>query len=619
MQYKTEGPYMSSKEIDRKIAVIFATDVVGYSKLMEKDEDQTIKTIRACKEILENLFKEHGGRTFNTAGDSVLAEFSSAVSAVVCASEFQNLIKERNEANDFKMNFRIGINMGDVVKEGKDLYGEGVNIAARLEALAQPNGISISKNVYDLVNKKAQFLFNDLGEQKVKDNLFHAFDVVLDPSQKRTIKAQSSRIPLYAGIIAVLLIAIGFLFYFNNPPVKQTETKITSRDNLPIILVKPLKNIGSDDTSIANALTESMISSLSRYIGITVLSSSTSFEILKKQMLDEEIKKDFSVSFIFQGSIQSFGENTRLIVELNDLSKNKVVWSDRFDFKLDDIFQIQDKIGNKVLGELHINAVMGQHAKKLKSEFDTFDQYLLYTNFHSLWNKFNRENFENMIEIRNKLISLNTDKNVIDELEAWLLHQSIMIGYTENKDKDLKRLDLLTNQNIQNRGNAMDYRLRAIVELEYFSKDCSIAKPLILKAVHMEGGPFDYLAAGYIHKTCGDNLKSIEFFKETLRQSPSDDGYMARRMYVASLYVLGKEEEIRELIGDAINNKDMFGMVLWYYAAMEVEAGNLDKAKEHFDRGKQNGARGKWIYIQLGNSEAAEKLTKLLEPLGDLN
>ena len=611
---------MSSKEIDRKIAVIFATDVVGYSKLMEKDEEQTIKTIRAFKEVLENLFKEHGGRTFNTAGDSVLAEFSSAVSAVVCASEFQKLIKERNEKNDFKMHFRIGINMGDVVKEDQDLYGDGVNIAARLEALAQPDGISISKNVYDLVNKNAKFLFNDLGEQKVKDNQFHAFDVVLDPSQKRTIKPQSSsKIPLYTGIVAVLIIAIVFLFYFNNPPVQQEEVKTVSRDNLPIILVKPLKNLGNDDESIANAITESMISSLSRYNGITVLSSSTSFGILKKQLLDEDIKKDFKVSYIFQGSIQSFGENTRLIIELNDLSENKIVWSDRFDFKLDDIFKIQDEIGNKVLGELQINAVMGQHAKTLMSEFDTFDQYLLYTNFHSLWNKFNRENFEIMIDIREKLVSLNTNKNVIDELEAWLLHQGILIGYTEDKDKDLKRLDLLTNQNLQDRGNAVDYRLRAIVELEYFSKDCSIAKPHILKAVHMEGGSLDNLVAGYIHKACGDYLKSIEFFKETLRLSPSDDGYMARRMYAGSLYTLGKEDELRELIGDAINNTDMFGMVLWYYAAMEAESGNPDKAQEYFDRGKDNGARGKWISIQLGNSEATEKLTKLLEPLGSLD
>ena len=129
---------MAKKEIDRKIAVIFATDVVGYSQLMKKNEDETLKSLRSCKKILEELFKEHGGKIFNTAGDSILAEFPSAVSAVVCAAEFQNLIKKRNESADtlIKMKFRVGINMGDVVKEGSNLYGEGVNIAARLEAHA---------------------------------------------------------------------------------------------------------------------------------------------------------------------------------------------------------------------------------------------------------------------------------------------------------------------------------------------------------------------------------------------------------------------------------------------------------------------------------------------------
>ena len=131
---------MTNKEIERKIAVIFAADVVGYSKSIEKNEEQTIKNFRNCKKILEDIFKEHDGRIFNTAGDSVLAEFSSAVSAVICATEFQSLLKERNESEttDLKMEFRIGINMGVVVVEGDNLYGEGVIVAARLEALAQP-------------------------------------------------------------------------------------------------------------------------------------------------------------------------------------------------------------------------------------------------------------------------------------------------------------------------------------------------------------------------------------------------------------------------------------------------------------------------------------------------
>ena len=150
---------MKENKINRKIAVIFATDVVGYSTAMEENEVQTLNNLGTCRKISEDLFQQHGRRIFNTAGDSVLAEFSSAVSAVVCAVEFQNLIQARNKTSNPKqrMEFRIGINMGDVVIEEGNLYGEGVNIAARLEALAKPNGICLSKNVHELVNSKTQF------------------------------------------------------------------------------------------------------------------------------------------------------------------------------------------------------------------------------------------------------------------------------------------------------------------------------------------------------------------------------------------------------------------------------------------------------------------------------
>ena len=143
---------MADSEIDRKIAVIFVADVVGYSKHMEKDENATLKAYSACEKVLNRLLNKYKGSVFNTAGDSVLAEFSSAVNAVECAVDFQNEIKERNASDktDTKLEFRIGINMGDVVQREGNLLGDGVNIAARLEALAQPNGISISKSVYDL-------------------------------------------------------------------------------------------------------------------------------------------------------------------------------------------------------------------------------------------------------------------------------------------------------------------------------------------------------------------------------------------------------------------------------------------------------------------------------------
>ena len=149
------------KDIERKIAVIFVTDVVGFSKLMEQNEDDTLRSFRLCRAMLDDLFKEHGGRIFNTAGDSVLAEFTSAVSAVICAKDFQKLIKDRNSnfPENIVMQFRIGINMGDVIVEEENLYGDGVNVAARLEALCQPGGICLSKSIMDFVNKFNKLIF----------------------------------------------------------------------------------------------------------------------------------------------------------------------------------------------------------------------------------------------------------------------------------------------------------------------------------------------------------------------------------------------------------------------------------------------------------------------------
>ena len=614
---------MSSKEIDRKIAVIFATDVVGYSKLMENDEDQTIKTIRACKEILETLFKEHGGRTFNTAGDSILAEFSSAVSAVVCASEFQNLIKERNDVNNFKMNFRIGINMGDVVKEGQDLYGDGVNVAARLESLAQPNGITLSKSVYDLVNKKTQFLFNDLGEQKVKENQFHAFDVVLDPSHKRTIKSNSSkRILIYAAIGVTLTLFIGVITYSElySEKIERVEEIVLATDSLPVILVKPFKNLGTEDTSVSNALTESLITSLSQYRGISVLSSSTSFYVLEKKIDDNQLKENFNVNYSIQGSIQSFGKTNRLTLELNDYSKNKIIWSDKVDFKLDDIFKVQDEIGTKILGELQVNVVVGQQAKRWMEEFDKYEKYTLFLNWRREWRKFTQDGYNKSLVIIDELKNLNTSQNVIDHAEGWQIHQKLVMGLSQNIEKDTKELDEITMRLINNKGDNDAYAQRAMNEVQFLSKDCNIAKDHIKKALDLGRSVDVFTIAGSIYQSCGDFEKSAEYHLEALRLMPNDNGYFVTRSLVHSLYKIGRKNEIISLMDDKIDNDDINGQnsgMLWVYAAIEMENGNRERAKELFLRGKNNGWKA--IYWKNWNKEFHDLIVPILKPLGSLN
>ena len=356
--------------LERKIAVIFATDVVGYSKHMKKDEDSTLKSFKACKEILEKLFKEHGGIIFNTAGDSILAEFSSAVSAVVCASEFQELIKERNKSEDTltKLEFRVGINMGDVVKEGSNLYGDGVNIAARLETFSQPGGISLSKSVYEFVNTKTQFLFQDLGEQKVKDEIFYAYDIVLDASKKRVIKAKSQTKPMYVAgfFLAGLLIFSAFLFYNNqksdiakqevisDPPVQRVVGRT--------MLIKPfeVRKKSEELNYIANSFTDHLITSLPSTILLNIIPRQKSYLVSEQQYAAERLRDELDVSFILGGSVIDSKDKVRLNLELTNIVNENIIWSSSEDFFKDDILGAQDRLERIVRRAIQANLTMGE-------------------------------------------------------------------------------------------------------------------------------------------------------------------------------------------------------------------------------------------------------------------
>ena len=368
---------MSEDQIDRKIAVIFATDVVGYSTSMEADEAQTIKNLRACRTLLDKSLKKYGGRIFNTAGDSVLAEFSSAVEAVECAAEFQASLKTRNAASEAakQMEFRIGVNMGDVVKEDGNLYGDGVNIAARLEALAQPNGISISKPVYDFVQGKTGLVFNDLGIQQVKQNKFHVYDVVLDPSQKRRLsKPLASRKPMIAAVITLVAIGVGVFWFTQQQAGNETAGNETAGNknagndsaktsefafelpSKPSIAVMPFANLSSDETKeyIGSGLTQNITNALSRSSEIFVISNSSAKQIFSQTTDATEISRALGVQFLLTGGVQHAGAQLRVNVELVDAINGDNVWVDQFNGELNELFDFQDVITASVFEALQI-------------------------------------------------------------------------------------------------------------------------------------------------------------------------------------------------------------------------------------------------------------------------
>ena len=617
-----------NSEIDRKIAVILVADVVGYSKHMERDENATLKAYAECERILKTCLKKYKGYVFNTAGDSALAEFPSAVNAVECGVAFQNDIKKRNEwdKTEVKLEFRIGINIGDVVKKEDNLFGDGVNIAARLESLAQPNGISISKSVYDLVFPKTKMTFNDLGVQKVKQNEFHAFDILLDPSQKRTLKTKSKLLLPIIGAVAALVAVLCFgSLYLNTSSENDKQMAALENSSKPILLIMPIETSGLTDNQkgFARGITESMISTLSNYQAIKVLSSSTSFHAKKTEMLDESIKDEYGVDYLIRGSMQVMGENARLNLEITDLKAAKVTLSKKKDFNMEDIFKVQDELGNEILGALSIDLGVGSaQGSNWAKRWRSMEDFTKFLNWRNEWRKFTKNGYLNSLRILEELkASYPEERPAILIAESWQLYQKLNFGLSKNKEKDLKRLKYTLDRGIEIEPNSVDLLAgRALIGVQYLGRSCEDSMADIIKTEQL-GSTVDTLtiAAG-VYENCGELKKGIVSTRNALELVPNDFGWFITSNLVVRLYKDGQIDEIYKLIGDDIVAEDMGSWVLAIYAFLEQDKGNMQSAKKYLERAKKRGLNLERFEENLKSydEELHKKTINGLKKIGDL-
>ena len=582
-------------EVDRKIAVILVADVVGYSKHMERDENATLKAYAECEKILKTCLKKYKGSIFNTAGDSVLAEFPSAVNAVECGVAFQSDIKKRNESDktEVKLEFRIGINMGDVVKKEGNLFGDGVNIAARLEALAQPNGISISKSVYDLVVPKTKMTFNDLGVQKVKQNEFHAFDILLDPSQKRKLKTKSKSIlPIIGAVAAALAVVVGVFSFItsNEDDTKKTLVMDTSK---PVILVAPIKAVGlsDDQKGFARGITESMISTFASYKGLRVLSSSTSYHSEKTNMTDQAIRDEYGVNFLIRSSIQVMGKNARLNLEISDLKIGEIVETAKRDFVMDEIFKVQDELSDQILEILQIDLGSGSHLKMWVNRFESMEDFTKFLNWIQLWRTYNPKNHEKAQKILDDMRkSYEEEHTTMYVMESWQIYQRLALGLSGNKEDDLKRLEYVVNRNIElHPDNSDAYNARALIGLSHFGFSCEQAISDIDTAEKNGSNQETLLIGSGVYSRCGQVEEAISRLRELLKIVPNDPGWFQTGILVTMLYWNDQHSEIYDLIGENIAASDMDPRVLAIYSILESKKGNDKKAVKYFLRSKKNG------------------------------
>lgn len=515
---------MLEEEIDRKIAVIFATDVVGYSKHMETDESGTFKNLRACEKLLFKLFEKHKGRLFNTGGDSFLAEFSSAVSAVECAVEFQQAINERNKSGEtsVKLEFRIGINSGDVIKDKDNLLGDGVNIAARLEALAQANGITVSKVIYEYVKGKTKFDFNDLGTQKIKQNEFHAYDLLLSPQQKRKVGGQlSNRFSIIMATVAIIfatLFGTYFLILENENINQKSEGIIADK---PSILIMPFENqTGLDENEYINlGITQNIIATLSRNEQLFIPSPHTGEFVAKNNLATEVIKEKYGINFIISGFVQGSEERLRALVQMTDTNTNETVWSDIFDFeKNTQIFDVQDKISVAILSKLNVD--LNSVTNALERDFSSAKAFQNYTFARSKmlqWTPESHAEAFRLIEIASKLEPSNP---LIERFYGYWYWGKTLVGISKNKSEDLEKALLIAE-------NVGDFALAGYAELGLGRQQQACKRPKEMQDSGMlKTEVFNLAAAGRISAICGELTTAKRYFEKSLSIGPHYAGWV---------------------------------------------------------------------------------------------
>lgn len=399
---------MDTKEFRRKLTAILSADVEGYSRLMGEDEEATVRTITAYREVMTTLIQQHSGKVVDSPGDNLLAEFASVVDAVQCAVAVQKEISARNTElpENRKMQFRIGINLGDVIQEGDRIYGDGVNIAARLEGLAEPGGICISKTAFVHIESKLPYGYDFIGDQTVKNisKPVGAYRVLMDPRVTVAGKLKEEKLtpvrrtPVIVGVAVVLVLAIAvgiWQFYMRRPSVKpaSVEKMAYKLPDKPSIAVLPFNNLSGDPEQeyFSDGLTEEIISALSKIPKLFVIARNSTFTYKGKPVKVQQVAEELGVRYVLEGSIRKAGEKIRVTAQLVDALNGHHLWAERYDRNLSDIFAVQDEITKKIITAMQVKLTEGEEVRVAAKGTNNLEAYLKYLQANELINRLNSD------------------------------------------------------------------------------------------------------------------------------------------------------------------------------------------------------------------------------------
>jgi len=439
---------MQSADAKRRLTAVLAADVVGYSRLMQDDDRATLRDLTERRTVFAERVAGHRGRIVNAPGDSILAEFPSVVDAVECAAAVQRELAARNagvpEAR--RMQFRIGINLGDVLVEGNDIFGDGVNIAARLESLCDPGGVNVSASAYEQVRDKLAYGFIDRGEQQVKNIARPVHVYALDLRQHGVAFHKRARLRrrwpwLAAGALALLAaLAFPLIGKLRTPPEAGAAT----------IAVLPFANQSGDAGRdyFSDGVTEDIINALGRFSGLRVIASGAVRGYKGRKVSSEEVSRELGVRYIVQGSVREAGGRLRVGVELSDAAKGTLLWSERYEGEGKQVFEIQDRIVRNVAGALAVKLTLLEQQRVTAKPPESMEAYDLVLRARELLPRGNRAGNREARGLLARALQLSPGYGEAYAALAEGEFQRAVFGWMEDPQEGLRRSEEAAQQAI---------------------------------------------------------------------------------------------------------------------------------------------------------------------------
>ena len=572
-----EGP-----AVERKLAAIFAADVAEYSRLMGADEVGTLRQLQAYRVILDQLIAVHHGRIFNTAGDSVIADFASAVDAVECAVAVQQAIAKANADRppEEQMRFRIGVHVGDVIVEGSNLYGDSVNIAARLEALAEPGGVCLSGAAREQIGTKLPIGFTTLGEQRVKNiaEPVRAFKLDGSPGPASAIRARGRairRLLLGLAAAAVILIAAGAGWWLRTG--SPTAPNVLAPRLSMVVL--PFANLSNDPQQqyFADGITDDLTTDLSRIEGSVVIARNTAFTYKGKEVDAKQIGRELNVRYVLEGSVQRSGKEVRINVQLVDASTGGQLWAERFDRDLGDLFALQNEITERIARALQSQLAIAE-ARRPIAHPDALD-YIMRGRAE-LTKPISHETYDDAV--RDFETSIALDPHVADA-QAWLaivLAVRVLDELSDFPSVDLRRAGELADQALAATPNsplahaAKGQVLRA-------EGRCAEAIPEYETSIALDRSRAPlYAHVGWCKFLTGSVDAVVPYFEQAIRLSPHEAGIAVwhGRVGVAKL-LQSQTDEALVWLERARNENARLPFVHAYLAAAYALKGDTERAR----------------------------------------